>query len=45
MYTCFRLKGPVVTDNGNFILDWIFEEKQNLDWEKINLEIKMIPGK
>ena len=35
--------GPVVTDNGNFILDWHFENG-DLDWEKVNQEIKMIPG-
>ncbi|XP_050342139.1 ribose-5-phosphate isomerase [Nymphalis io] len=35
--------GPVVTDNGNFILDWIFAD-QDLDWEKVNNAIKMIPG-
>lgn len=35
--------GPVVTDNGNFILDWIFTN-QDLDWEKVNAEIKLIPG-
>lgn len=35
--------GPVVTDNGNFILDWSFKH-QDLDWEKVNIAIKMIPG-
>lgn len=35
--------GPVVTDNGNFILDWMFAN-QNLDWEKVNNTIKLIPG-
>ncbi|KAG6464974.1 hypothetical protein O3G_MSEX014847 [Manduca sexta] len=35
--------GPVVTDNGNFILDWVFTN-QDLDWEKVNAAIKMIPG-
>lgn len=35
--------GPVVTDNGNFILDWK-NYKQNVDWEKINNEISLIPG-
>ncbi|KAK7789446.1 hypothetical protein R5R35_005375 [Gryllus longicercus] len=35
--------GPVVTDNGNFILDWIFPEK-SYDWESTNTKIKMIPG-
>ncbi|PZC82017.1 ribose-5-phosphate isomerase [Helicoverpa armigera] len=35
--------GPVVTDNGNFILDWVFTN-QDLDWDKVNKYIKMIPG-
>lgn len=35
--------GPVVTDNGNFILDWLFPN-QSLDWQKVNTTIKMIPG-
>ncbi|XP_074659833.1 ribose-5-phosphate isomerase-like [Tubulanus polymorphus] len=34
--------GPVVTDCGNFVLDWIFEK--NFDWTKIHSELKMIPG-
>lgn len=35
--------GPVVTDNGNFILDWHFPESLR-DWKVINTKIKMIPG-
>ncbi|VVC92074.1 unnamed protein product [Leptidea sinapis] len=35
--------GPVVTDNGNFILDWMFTN-QDLDWEKVSNIIKLIPG-
>ncbi|XP_028159342.1 ribose-5-phosphate isomerase [Ostrinia furnacalis] len=35
--------GPVVTDNGNFILDWLFTN-QDLDWKKVDSTIKMIPG-
>lgn len=35
--------GPVVTDNGNFILDWMFTN-QDLDWEKVSNVIKMLPG-
>ncbi|KAG8226880.1 hypothetical protein J437_LFUL005639 [Ladona fulva] len=35
--------GPVVTDNGNFILDWQFPQV-SLDWDHINKELKMIPG-
>jgi ribose 5-phosphate isomerase A len=44
--------GPVVTDNGNFIIDWKFESSQllfdktnnNIDWKQINIELKSIPG-
>ncbi|XP_012283374.1 ribose-5-phosphate isomerase [Orussus abietinus] len=35
--------GPVVTDSGNFILDWHFPHDIS-DWEKINIAISMIPG-
>ncbi|NXR40969.1 RPIA isomerase, partial [Zosterops hypoxanthus] len=34
--------GPVVTDNGNFILDWKFDKVH--DWHEVNTAIKMIPG-
>lgn len=36
--------GPCVTDNGNFLLDWFFEGSAETDFDKINREIKMIPG-
>ncbi|CAD6233763.1 GSCOCG00007260001-RA-CDS [Cotesia congregata] len=36
--------GPVVTDNGNFILDWIFPDNLDESWNTINNEIKLIPG-
>lgn len=35
--------GPVVTDNGNFILDWVFPAEIN-DWTKVHTDIKLIPG-
>ncbi|XP_003696066.1 ribose-5-phosphate isomerase [Apis florea] len=35
--------GPVITDNGNFILDWHFPHDIS-NWDKINIEISMIPG-
>ncbi|XP_066603839.1 ribose-5-phosphate isomerase isoform X2 [Prorops nasuta] len=35
--------GPVVTDNGNFILDWKFPDDIS-DWSKINTELSLIPG-
>uniref|UniRef100_A0A8C0VSV0 ribose-5-phosphate isomerase n=1 Tax=Cyanistes caeruleus TaxID=156563 RepID=A0A8C0VSV0_CYACU len=34
--------GPVVTDNGNFILDWKFDKVH--EWREVNSAIKMIPG-
>jgi len=35
--------GPVVTDNGNFLLDWCFEDKP-WDWKSVSERIKLIPG-
>ncbi|XP_043272389.1 ribose-5-phosphate isomerase [Venturia canescens] len=35
--------GPVVTDNGNFILDWHFPQGLE-NWSKINTELKLLPG-
>ncbi|XP_037032064.1 ribose-5-phosphate isomerase [Bradysia coprophila] len=35
--------GPCITDNGNFILDWKFTNK-DVDWNVVNREILMIPG-
>lgn len=32
-----------MTDNGNFILDWLFPASVT-DWETVNNKIKMIPG-
>lgn len=36
--------GPCITDNGNFILDWIFDAEKNFDWEKIEKKFNQIPG-
>ncbi|XP_060079837.1 ribose-5-phosphate isomerase-like [Ylistrum balloti] len=38
-----RKAGPVVTDNGNFILDWVAPSKTE-NWELVNQKIKIIPG-
>ncbi|GIY37323.1 ribose-5-phosphate isomerase [Caerostris darwini] len=35
--------GPVVTDNGNFILDWKFDLK-NPDWKALDQKITCFPG-
>ncbi|XP_067949094.1 ribose-5-phosphate isomerase-like isoform X2 [Watersipora subatra] len=35
--------GPVITDNGNFILDWVFDSCQG-DWSSTNVTLKMMPG-
>lgn len=37
------MQGPVVTDNGNLLLDWEFPEDLT-NWGKINTEISMMPG-
>ncbi|XP_036604327.1 ribose-5-phosphate isomerase [Trichosurus vulpecula] len=37
-----RKAGPVVTDNGNFLLDWKFDRVHK--WSEVNTAIKMIPG-
>jgi len=34
--------GPVVTDNGNFIIDWVFEGAN--DWYSVEQKLKSIPG-
>jgi len=39
-----RKCGPVITDAGNLILDWIFPMDANLDWGTVDKEIKSIPG-
>ena len=39
-----NFQGPVVTDNGGFLVDWIFEGNKSGNWDAINREIKMIPG-
>lgn len=36
--------GPCVTDNGNFILDWIFDQEREINWTEVNQQIQMIPG-
>ena len=37
--------GPCVTDNGNFILDWILSgQNSKTDFEHLNRELLMIPG-
>jgi ribose 5-phosphate isomerase len=34
----------VVTDNGNFIVDWKFPTDDDFDWESMSIRLKMIPG-
>ncbi|KAL5112939.1 hypothetical protein TcWFU_009470 [Taenia crassiceps] len=36
--------GPVISDNGNFIVDWKFEPSPSIDWHQVNMELHMIPG-
>jgi len=36
--------GPVITDNGNFILDWKFNQNKSYNWSEINTRLISIPG-
>ncbi|VDD76604.1 unnamed protein product [Mesocestoides corti] len=36
--------GPLLTDNGNFILDWKFVPSPSLDWNQVDIDLHMIPG-
>jgi len=38
------VQGPVITDNGNFILDWHFPDVDSNSWKRINMELSSIPG-
>lgn len=40
----FAKAGPCVTDNGNFILDWLFDTDKSTNWETVNNAIISIPG-
>ncbi len=43
----FSCAGPVVTDNGNFILDWHWcreAEEVKKNWEAVNLQLRTMPG-
>lgn len=36
--------GPVITDNGNFLLDWKFDTNKEHDWSTVNARLIGIPG-
>lgn len=36
--------GPVITDNGNFLLDWKFDTRKEHDWQAVNARLIAIPG-
>lgn len=36
--------GPVVTDNGLIIIDWMFDDKKQYDWKKVDEQLNCIPG-
>ncbi|XP_076434999.1 ribose-5-phosphate isomerase-like [Babylonia areolata] len=38
-----RKAGPIVTDNGNFIVDWLFDGQQ-VDWLDADRKLHCIPG-
>ncbi|CAF3645005.1 unnamed protein product [Rotaria socialis] len=36
--------GPVLTDQGNFILDWKFDPLKIVNWFDVNRTLKLVPG-
>jgi len=36
--------GPVVTDNGNLILDWHWDQEREMNWEEVNTTIQCMAG-
>jgi len=40
----FMSQGPVVTDNGNFLIDWKFDASKKWNWRDVNTKLKLIPG-
>lgn len=36
--------GPVVTDNGNFLLDWHFDVESTTKWAEVDKQLQCIPG-
>ena len=38
------VQGPVVTDNGNFLVDWKFDTSKNWNWPDVHTKLKLIPG-
>lgn len=36
--------GPCCTDNGNFILDWMFSIDKDVNWSNVHKQIIEIPG-
>lgn len=44
-----RKAGPIITDNGNFVIDWKFDpnktsEFTSSDWNDLSNKIRLIPG-
>ena len=36
--------GPVVTDNGNLILDWYWDQEREMNWLEVNTTIQCMAG-
>jgi len=36
--------GPVVTDNGNLIVDWYWDQEREMDWDQVNTTIQCMAG-
>ncbi|KAL3310855.1 hypothetical protein Ciccas_010570 [Cichlidogyrus casuarinus] len=43
---CLSKMGPAMSDNGNFLLDWLFDPAsfENINWQQIDTTLQSIPG-
>lgn len=33
--------GPVITDNGNYVVDWHFDKTREYNWQELNMRLKV----
>lgn len=36
--------GPVITDNGSYIIDWVFPKQKKMDWKAVQAKLADTPG-
>ena len=45
LFLPLNVQGPVVTDNGNFLLDWKFDASKQWNWVEVNTKLNLMPGR